>query len=53
MGLSPSDYEANGVKGYPTRKFLGNDFWGPMSSSQLYPDTVWNVASDVLPFLEA
>lgn len=53
MGLSPSDYEANGVKGYPTRKFIGKDFYGPMPATQLYPDSVWNVASDVLPFLRA
>ncbi len=53
MGLSPSDYEGNGVKGYPTRKFVGSNFWGPTPSSNLYPDPVWAAASDVLPFLKA
>jgi hypothetical protein len=53
MGLTPSEYEANGVHGYPTRKFLGSDAFGPTSFPQAYPDAMWNAASDVLPFLKA
>lgn len=53
MGLSPSDYEGNGVKGYPSRKFIGENFWGPTKPAQLYPEAVWNVATDILPFLGA
>lgn len=53
MGLERADYEGNGVQGYPSRKFIGESFFGPMSPSQLYPDPVWNVSGDVLPFLRA
>lgn len=53
MGLSRSDYEANGARGYPARKFIGKDFYGPTRPADLYPDAVWNAASDFLPFLAA
>jgi hypothetical protein len=53
MGLTPSEYEANGVHGYPTKKFLGSDAYGPSSFAQAYPDALWNAASDVVPFLKA
>lgn len=53
MGVQPSEYEANGVKGYPTKKFIGTDFYGPTTPSQAYPDPLWNAAADVLPFLKA
>jgi hypothetical protein len=53
MGLSPADYEANGVKGYPARRFVGSGFFGPMPPSAIYPDALWNVANEVLPFLKA
>ena len=53
MGLSPADYEGNGVKGYPARRFVGSNFYGPTPSANLYPEPVWGVASEVLPFLKA
>jgi Protein of unknown function (DUF1552) len=53
MGLAPSEYEANGVRGYPTKKFVGNDFYGPASATQAYPDALWNASSGVIPFLKA
>lgn len=53
MGLERADYENNAVQGYPSRKYVGENFWGPTSPGQLYPDPVWNVAGEVLPFLKA
>jgi hypothetical protein len=48
MGLSPSDYEKNGLGGYPgATKFVGSGY------AKLYPDDVWNVATQVLPYLKA
>lgn len=53
MGLERADYENNAVQGYPSRKYRGENFWGSNNSTQLYPDTLWNVAGEVLPFLKA
>ncbi len=48
MGLSPSDYETNGLHGYPGAvKFVGPNL------AKIYPDDVWNVAGEPLPFLKA
>lgn len=52
MGLSPAEYEANGVRGYPTHKFVGT-FFTNHPAEYFYPDSVWNVAGEVLPFLKA
>ena len=50
MGLARTDYEQNGLGGYPTRiKYIGKE--SIYASS--YPDAVWNVAGDVLPYLKA
>ena len=50
MGLTPSDYEQNGRGGYPT----ADKYLGPESNYQgCYPDAVWKVAGEVLPFLKA
>jgi hypothetical protein len=50
MGLSRADYEQNGLGGYPTRiKYIGKESMYVNS----YPDAVWNVAGDVLPYLKA
>jgi Protein of unknown function (DUF1552) len=47
MGLPRTDYEQNGLGGYPTAfKYRGPDFL------KSYPDDVWNVAGEVLPFLK-
>ena len=50
MGLERSDYENNGVQGYPARKFVGDSY---PSDKGIYSDTLWNVAGDILPFLKA
>jgi hypothetical protein len=48
MGLSRTDYEKNGLGGYPTAfKFIGPDYLKD------YPDDVWKVAGELLPFLKA
>jgi hypothetical protein len=48
MGLSRADYETNGLGGYPgTMKFVGPSF------TKAYPDDVWNIAGEPLPFLKA
>jgi hypothetical protein len=53
MGIAKTEYETNGLGGYPgTTKFIGTFFKGE-SPSYFYPDAVWNAASDVLPFLKA
>lgn len=52
MGLSPTEYEANGVRGYPTHKYVGT-FFTNNPPEHFYPDAVWNVAGEVLPFLKA
>jgi len=50
MGLSPSDYQQDGRGGYPT----ADKYLGPESNYQAsYPDAVWKVAGEVLPFLKA
>jgi hypothetical protein len=48
MGLDRSDYEKNGLRGYPT----ATKFIDP-SMAKAYTDDVWNAAGDVLPFLKA
>lgn len=54
MGLQRNEYESNGLFGYPTAtKFVGNNFFGPTSGRQLYPDALWNVAGEILPYLKA
>jgi hypothetical protein len=46
MGLPPADYETNGLHGYPGPvKFVGPNL------TKIYPDDVWNVAGEPLPFL--
>jgi len=48
MGLDRTDYEKNGLGGYPGAvKFVGPDM------TKVYPDDVWNVACEVLPYREA
>jgi hypothetical protein len=48
MGLQRADYETNGLGGYPTPiKFMGPDY------VKWYPDAIWNVAGEVLPFIKA
>jgi hypothetical protein len=48
MGLQPSDYEKNGLGGYPgPLKYVGGDY------TKFYTDDVWNVATEPLPFLKA
>ena len=54
MGLGKSEYEQNGLGGYPGAiKFIGSNFYGGTSGTTLYPDVVWNAAGDLLPFLKA
>lgn len=53
MGLARTEYESNGVKGYPTRKYVGDNFFGPAKGAAAYPDSMWSLAGDVLPFLKA
>ncbi len=48
MGLPRSEYEQSGIGGYPNPvKYVGPDYVSK------YPDDVWNVAGEVLPFLKA
>jgi hypothetical protein len=48
MGLSRTDYETNGLGGYPTAyKFVGPSY------TKFYSDAVWSAAGDVLPYLKA
>ncbi|HVZ73921.1 MAG TPA: DUF1552 domain-containing protein [Polyangia bacterium] len=48
MNLAPADYEANGLGGYPGAiKFIGSGM------AKFYPDAVWTVAGEPLPFLKA
>jgi hypothetical protein len=51
MGLSPSEYESNGLHGYPAN----NQIVAPSAhpASFYYPAQLWTVAGDVLPFLKA
>lgn len=54
MGLGKSEYEQNGLGGYPGAiKFIGSNFYSGTSGATLYPDVVWNAAGDLLPFLKA
>ena len=47
MGLGRADYETNGLGGYPGPvKFVGPGM------TKIYPDDVWNVAGEPLPFLK-
>jgi Protein of unknown function (DUF1552) len=47
MGLARADYETNGLGGYPGPvKFVGPGM------TKIYPDDVWNVAGEPLPFLK-
>jgi hypothetical protein len=48
MGLPRTDYEQNGLGGYPGPvKFVGPSY------VKVYPDAVWTAAGDVLPYLKA
>jgi hypothetical protein len=48
MGLARADYEQNGLGGYPNPvKFVSPNY------AKAYPDALWGVAGEVLPFLKA
>jgi hypothetical protein len=48
MGLPRTDYEQNGLHGYPGPvRFVSNNY------TSSYPDAVWAAAGDVLPYLAA
>jgi len=48
MGLARTDFETNGLGGYPGPiKFVGPSY------TKVYPDAVWSAAGDVLPYLKA
>jgi Protein of unknown function (DUF1552) len=48
MGLAPSDYEKNGLGGYPGAiKYVGPNY------TKFYTDDVWNVATQPLPYIKA
>jgi uncharacterized protein DUF1552 len=48
MGLARTDYEQNGLGGYPGPvKFVGPGY------VKAYPDAVWTAAGDLLPYLKA
>jgi hypothetical protein len=53
MGVQPSEYEANGVHGYPSKRYMASEFYSGSPANVAYPDALWNAASDVLPFLKA
>jgi hypothetical protein len=61
MGLQPSEYEtAGGAKGYPRWRTRDEHIieWTRYNgyngvTEQAYPDAVWNVAGDVLPWMKA
>ena len=47
MGLARADYERNGLGGYPGAvKFVGPTY------TKIYPDDVWSVAGEPLPYLK-
>ncbi len=51
MGLPKSEWERPSVNlGYPDYKFARLD-WSNLTTAQAYPETVWQVAGEVLPFL--
>jgi Protein of unknown function (DUF1552) len=61
MGLARTEYEtAGGAKGYPKWRTTDNEIiqWTRYNgyngiTEQAYPDSVWNVAGDVLPWMKA
>jgi hypothetical protein len=56
MGLARSEYEANGVGGWPSARFMdANAGWYYLNGNPAgtYPDSVWNVAGEMLPWLRA
>lgn len=53
MGIPKSEYEKPAVNfGYPDFKFAHVE-WVPLMTERAYPEVVWSVAGDVLPYLKA
>ena len=53
MGIPKSEYEKPAVNfGYPDFKFAHVE-WVPLTTERAYPEVVWSVAGDVLPYLKA
>jgi hypothetical protein len=50
MGVPKSEYEADGVGGYPSIRYSSASFTG-MTPEQAYPSSVWSSATEMLPFV--
>ena len=50
MGVTKTEYEADGVGGYPNIKYSSDSFTG-VGADKAYPTAVWNAATEMLPFL--
>ncbi len=51
MGVQRSEYEAAGVAGYGVK--YSNVQWVQLTTAEAYPEVIWSVAGEVLPWLKA
>lgn len=51
MGLQRQEYETGGVAGYGVK--YANVQWAQITTAEAYPELIWSVAGEVLPWLKA
>jgi hypothetical protein len=51
MGVQRTEYETDGVAGYGVK--YANVQWVQLSTAEAYPEVIWSVAGEVLPWLKA
>lgn len=51
MGVQRTEYETDGVAGYGVK--YANVQWVQISTAEAYPEVIWSVAGEVLPWLKA